>query len=563
MFGWLMRFCEMRLRMQLSESRVSGLRSHMLKPVFCVGWIVIVFFSSMFQTIAFGNEMVNEATSGASVAMVMAGVDAKNDRGGVSVRSSQPSQRQYRLAFQAVWHHDPRRCILPISTKLRTSDDRNRLREKTFGIAFPYLSESERQILLKTTWNGADELVATAVPIVQSADGMSTDGIPATESVLTWGMGETGRINEPRNELLRETFDADAYWDAVLVAGGADEVPRLRQREQIAAISAGLPAFMQIPSPYDADLLLAHLHRTCFTGGYVATASVLSEPLERRAFNCVSASLLYYGLARQLGWSARIHLSTGHMRCSVRTTDGDYMVEAVDFPPNLLRRLRGGVAGSGGNSGGETTPFRAMRVPPAGDDLAASPIRTDIPWTAASVFTSVSMFAGDSASLPDTESAATGGPTMEWRPYLAPGGATPYPVEDERSVESLAVLESVLFHNRALTALEAGEPERSLACSAAAVWLDPDSKAARSNFIASLNNVAICYVQSGRPEHGEPWLRMACEMAPDHPILAENYQKLRHQISRNVEKIGNDAGAGIGKDSKSAGVVAVSAAPCP
>ena len=338
-------------------------------------------------------------------------------------------------------------------------------RQRTFDIASRKLTPEEQQLLKRIlySYNELHPIRSvqweTSVPI-PSGVSFATESTRIVEEAKLVHPAANTAIAEPR-----PLFDADEFWNAVFLAGGTNQAAIPTLREQLATIQSGLPAFMLNPSPQDADLLLAHLYQQCFVNGYERNATGLHHPLERQTFNCVSGSLLYYGMARQLGWPVRILVSTGHMRCVVRTTSGDRIIETTNASSGIRHERK--------------KPIETMRV-------------------------------------------------------ATPDGVVPIPNQmDEREVESLAVLESVLFHNRAILFSESGESEYALSCSAAAVWLDPESKAARSNFIAMLNNIAIQDAQNGEITQAEQWMRTACELAPDHLILAENYRKLKRQIATN------------------------------
>lgn len=277
-------------------------------------------------------------------------------------------------------------------------------------------------------------------------------------------------VSEGRSvRTFRFTPESIAYWNAILTASGVSDSTLLaKMRQQLRNLDATIPVFSEKPSPYDADLLLAHLYRECFQQGYQTSASELNAPLERGEFNCVSGTLLYYGLAKQRGWTVQALVSTGHMRCQVQTTQGNYIVETTTYP----------------------TRFQSRRP---------SSIRT----------------------------AAT---TSRSRTRNVSGVSTPIPPQnEERAVDSLPILEGVLFYNRAIQAMDAGNLDQSLSYAAASVYLDPDSTAAKSNFLASLNNSAIRLAEAGNTEQARQWLRTAQELAPDHPVLAENYQRLLQQ----------------------------------
>ncbi len=305
--------------------------------------------------------------------------------------------------------------------------------------------------------------VLSAFPVSSEVptEHVTVSRIPTTEPSISAEPSTTGDS--------RFTPEMTTYWNAMLTASGVSDASSLAKlRQRLRNLDEMIPTFSTKPSPYDADLLLAYLYRKCFYRGYRVSASELNAPLERGEFNCVSATLLYYGLAKQRGWTVQTLVSTGHMRCQVQTTQGNYIVETTAYPARFQNRHAVSVRGTDGDN--------AQKI------LSQTQNQNPLPS-----------------------------------------------LSDERAVDSLTILAGVLFYNRAIQTIETGKLDQSLSYAAASVCLDPDSVAAKSNFLASLNNCAIQFAENGDTEQARRWLRTAQELSPDHPVLIENYQRLLQQ----------------------------------
>ena len=149
---------------------------------------------------------------------------------------------------------------------------------------------------------------------------------PSALAVDNWLRVE--QLNDLEKRLFVDSdddhFENYNLLDAALVASGVNEPADLKryvakasdQAEKLRLQSAA------VDSPKaKAALVFDYLHSQILKGGYALECTDLRETLDRGRFNCVSATVLFNYLARQLGLVASALQSPGHAMSRV-TYDG-------------------------------------------------------------------------------------------------------------------------------------------------------------------------------------------------------------------------------------------------
>ena len=121
------------------------------------------------------------------------------------------------------------------------------------------------------------------------------------------------RVTADEKQLFRDANDGQlnewSFAEAVLVASGAADRPRRRAYlKKIDDLEeAARKALARATTPFEkGEKLLAWLHETALSKGYVAHQTDLCVVLDEGTFNCVSSATLYNVVARRLGLDARV-----------------------------------------------------------------------------------------------------------------------------------------------------------------------------------------------------------------------------------------------------------------
>jgi len=258
--------------------------------------------------------------------------------------------------------------------------------------------------------------------------------------------------------------------DAALIAGGtsderAIETYHRRFEHWVAEMQV---SGRIIGSDRDrARAVLEYLHGRVLTGGFRETSTSLVEAFEYGRFNCISSVVLFRALAERFGLK----------------------VHGVEVPGHAYA-----VVESGGNGG-------------AGESFVVQTTCRD--WFAA---------AGD-ASLQRTLLRQTIGATA---------ADTAEKAQRERRLSDVGLL-AVVYYNRGVDHLEAGNHEAAITANRAALALDAANDAARANLLAGLNNWSLELGRHGNYAQALRTLETGLKYAPDYGLFHENLVALYQQ----------------------------------
>jgi tetratricopeptide (TPR) repeat protein len=88
---------------------------------------------------------------------------------------------------------------------------------------------------------------------------------------------------------------------------------------------------------------------------------------------------------------------------------------------------------------------------------------------------------------------------------------------------------AMIYYNRGVDLLADGRFSAAAAANAKALWLDPSSKTARGNLLATLNNWAIALSDSGHHAEAVDLLGRALSFDPSYETFAPNWIHVHHQ----------------------------------
>ncbi len=221
-----------------------------------------------------------------------------------------------------------------------------------------------------------------------------------------------------------------------------------------------------------ADKILAWLHDRVFTGGYELRATDLREVLDRGKFNCVSATILFNELARQVGLETSACEWPQHIASCLQTGTHEWVIETTQRPK----------------------VHASSRV---------TSTRVDSP--------------GD-------EPGVHGG-------FQPPKNAQTTPGINPRRLSDTQLL-AVVFYNRALDHLSHEDYPAGLAANWQAVVLDPDNRYARANLLAIINNWAVAEAKAQRYAEALRLLQLGEKIDGSYPPFQANYARIQRRLAQ-------------------------------
>jgi len=258
--------------------------------------------------------------------------------------------------------------------------------------------------------------------------------------------------------------------DAALIAGGTSDQPAIETyRRRFEHWVAEMQVSGRIIGT-DRDrsrAVLEYLHGRVLTGGFRETSTSLVEAFEHGRFNCISSVILFRALAER--FNLKVH--------------------GVEVPGHAYA-----VVESVGNGG-------------AGESFVVQTTCRD--WFAA---------AGD-APLQRTLLRQTIGATA---------ADTAEKAQRERRLSDVGLL-AVVYYNRGVDHLEAGNHEAAITANRAALALDSANDAARANLLAGLNNWSLELGRRGNYAQALRTLETGLKFAPDYGLFHENLVALYQQ----------------------------------
>jgi tetratricopeptide (TPR) repeat protein len=120
--------------------------------------------------------------------------------------------------------------------------------------------------------------------------------------------------------------------DAALIASGEDKFPRLRHYEE--KLAAWIAELRSSIAPNDlaeknAERVFDFLHRRALRGGYRLECTDLRAAFDEGRYNCVSASVLFNGLAEGVGLNCKGLEAPGHAASRVFLPQGPLDLETT------------------------------------------------------------------------------------------------------------------------------------------------------------------------------------------------------------------------------------------
>ncbi len=286
-------------------------------------------------------------------------------------------------------------------------------------------------------------------------------------------------------------WDTHSLLEAALVAGGAGDRNRLhRYRERYRAVAAAIRQSLpeQAGQEEKAQRILEMLHRRVLTGGYELGATELPSALDDGRFNCVSATVLFVCLAKDLGLDARAVESTGHVAAEVLLHGKPVRVETTCsrwFRLSAEQRKRQSAAIAGRQR--QMPGYRPVEPLPHSGRRA-----------------------GDRA-------VSAGHKPLAAQPDSPPRAITP------------VQLVAAIYYNRGVDLLLAEQFEAAASCNAKALLLDRQNRLAWGNLLATLNNWAVHLAKAGKHTEAVELLEGGLVLAPEYRPFRWNLQRaLRH-----------------------------------
>jgi len=262
--------------------------------------------------------------------------------------------------------------------------------------------------------------------------------------------------------------------DAALIAGGTGDqraIETYRRRFEHWVAEMQVSGRIVGTDKDRARAVLEYLHSRVLTGGFRETSTSLVEAFEFGRFNCISSVILFRALAERF----------------------NLKVYGVEVPGHAYAVVES--VGNQNIAGGAAESFVVQT--------------TCRDWFAA---------AGD-ASLQRTLLRQTIGATA---------ADTAEKAQRERRLSDVGLL-AVVYYNRGVDHLEAGNHEAAITANRAALALDAANDAARANLLAGLNNWSLELGRHGNYAQALRTLETGLKYAPDYGLFHENLVALYQQ----------------------------------
>lgn len=261
---------------------------------------------------------------------------------------------------------------------------------------------------------------------------------------------------------------------------GQTRAPQGRAAELAAPQDITGPAFA--PECLVAEAVLRFMHREILTGGYRLEHTDLRSALEEGRYNCVTATILYLILADAAGLKG----------CG------------LELPRHAMARLDFGTAGVDVETtcaeyfalGPEAGAVASLRIGPGG---GIQPAGNRVPR---------------GASLPEPP-------------------APPAPPAQPPRLRTLgaAELAAMVYYNQGVDRLAEGQFAEAAAANAKALRLDPQSRTAYGNLLATINNWAVDYLLRGEYLEAIALLERGRALDPAYEPFTLNYVHVACQWS--------------------------------
>lgn len=314
-------------------------------------------------------------------------------------------------------------------------------------------------------------LAAAVVLFVASpAIAQSTFVFPGQAAAATTTSSSTPDERSLLADAADGRLDRVALLDAALIAGGttdarAIETYRRRFEHWVAELQV---SGRIVGSERDrARGVLEYLHSRVLTGGFRETSTSLVEAFEHGRFNCISSVILFRALAARF----------------------DLRVHGVEVPGHA---------------------FAVVDVVAVNGTAESFVVQTTCrDWFAAAGDTSLQR------SLLRQTIGATAAETAE-------------KANRERSLSDVGLL-AVVYYNRGVDHLEAGNHEAAIMANRTALTLDSANDAARANLLAGLNNWSLELGRRGEFPQALRTLETGLQYAPEYGLFHENLVALYQQ----------------------------------
>lgn len=280
---------------------------------------------------------------------------------------------------------------------------------------------------------------------------------------------------------------------AAILAGGSppQKVPSLLERFENQRRRIQVRIDPQVAPRVRLRQAFRGLHAEILHGGYDIAASNPGEAIQTGRFNCVSASLLFKLIAEFLGFEVQVVETPTHAYCRVKCENAWVPVECTS--PHWLD-------GAVNPAGLEDWPDSKEK-----DDEA-----NDQRWLGRPMVSKSSR--------------------SDWQRW-GEGG---------RDVSDTQLL-GTIYYNRGVAALLDRQFETAVVTNLRAVQLDPESRSARDNLLASLNNWAIALAERGEYAEAASRLHLALEIRPDSKPIQANLYRVYREWKNSWRRHGGDA----------------------
>jgi tetratricopeptide (TPR) repeat protein len=324
-----------------------------------------------------------------------------------------------------------------------------------------------RLLLITTLWLAAGQLA------------------PAFADVQSWDAPSCSLEKRLFADAADGRLDAFSTLEAALVAGGVEDADSLlRYKQKTAALVDELRLSLK---PDDeprrrVEAIFDFLHRRVLRGGYDLAYTDLRRVLDQRRFNCVSATVLFNGMAAELGMDCRAIQMPSHVLSRVVLPDGPMDVENT-CPDWFYGKNK-------------WTPQRPMKTGTVAENNA---------------------------------------PTS---PHTACAEYKESDRSKAREVSTIQLL-AMIYFNRGVDLLHEKRFAEAARANAKALRLDPSNATIRGNLLATLNNWSIELGNVGQYAQAVDLLRQGLAMDPKFKPFLQNFLHVHRQWADSLIRQGH------------------------
>ncbi len=248
--------------------------------------------------------------------------------------------------------------------------------------------------------------------------------------------------------------------------------------------------------------LLGFLHRELFFGGYRVDCTRLSEVVASGEFNCASATIVFCAFAERLGLETVAIEVPGHVLCSLSVGKDRLDVETT---------CAGWLTSPNRKTSRNHFVYNAS-LPSQIEKQALGTLGINRPSAMAQHSRSPQLRDSRHFGPPSTNS-------VVWRQELP-----------------VSALVAIIYYNRGLDELDRQKYADAAVANVNALRINPNSPAAWSNLLATVNNWALDANQQSDYSQAIALLREGIELAPDHKLFQTNLETVKLR-SRSASRL--------------------------